>query len=431
MSHLTHNQRLLIENGLRNGKSFKEISVQIGKSHTTVSREVLRHRVDSDKGAFGRLTNRCVHARDCERILVCGDATCTRRLCRACAKCNGACPFFEEKVCERFRTPPYVCNGCRDEHKCVLRKKYYIHDTADKAYKALLSGAREGAALTEAERSRMGGVLAAGLAKGQSVHHVMAANNGEFTCCEKTVYRYINSRLLPGATRGALPMAVKMRPRRKKGVERKLDRRCRDGRTMEDFRAFVEANPDTPVVEIDTVEGCRGSSKVLLTMNFDNCGLLLAFLREANTARSVADVFDRLEETLGAQMFRRMFPLCLTDNGSEFTDPSAIETSPLTGGRRTRLFYCDPHASWQKGRVENNHLNLRKIFTKGCSFDPFTQEDVDLAVSNVNSMARRSLNDIPAFTVFESLYGKGVLGRLGIRLVPPGEVNLTPGLLGG
>ena len=63
MSHLTHNQRLLIENGLRNGKSFKEISAQIGKSHTTVSREVLRHRVDSGKGAFGRLTNRCVHAR--------------------------------------------------------------------------------------------------------------------------------------------------------------------------------------------------------------------------------------------------------------------------------------------------------------------------------------------------------------------------------
>ena len=75
-------------------------------------------------------------------------------------------------------------------------------------------------------------------------------------------------------------------------------------------------------------------------------------------------------------------------------------------------------------------MNLTKRFTKGCSLDPFTHEEVDLAVSNVNSMARRSLNDIPAFTVFESLYGKGVLGRLGIRLVPPGEVNLTPGLLG-
>ena len=126
----------------------------------------------------------------------------------------------------------------------------------------------------------------------------------------------------------------------------------------------------------------------------------------------------------------RMFPLCLTDNGSEFTDPAAIETSPLTGGRRTRLSYCDPHASWQKGRVENNHLNLRKIFPKGCSFDTFTQADVDLALSHVNSMARRSLNDIPAFKVFESLYGEGVLGKLGLRLVPLGDVNLTPALLG-
>ena len=212
MSHLTHNQRLLIENGLRNGKSFKEISVQIGKSHTTVSREVLKHRVDSDKGAFGRLINRCVHRRDCGRALVCGDASCTRKLCRACAKCNGACAFFKEEECERLRTPPYVCNGCRDECRCVLRKKYCIHDAADKACRGLLSSAREGADLTEAERSRMGGVLAAGPAKGQSVHHIMAADGGKFTCCEKTIYRYINSRPLPGAARGDLPMAARMKP---------------------------------------------------------------------------------------------------------------------------------------------------------------------------------------------------------------------------
>ena len=41
--------------------------------------------------------------------------------------------------------------------------------------------------MTDAERRRMGELIAHGLRLGQSVHHVLAANGGEFTCCEKTV----------------------------------------------------------------------------------------------------------------------------------------------------------------------------------------------------------------------------------------------------
>ena len=430
MSHLTHEERLAIENGLRNGKGFKEIGRELGKSHTTISREVLRHRVDSDKGAYGHSRNRCVHRADCRLMMVCGDTKCTRPHCRGCAKCNAVCRDFEEEACHRVDFPPYVCNGCGEEHTCVLRKKFYLHGTADKSCRETPGEARRGADVTDAERRRMGELIAHGLRLGQSVHHVLAANGGEFTCREKTVCRHVNGGLLPGASRGDLPMAVRMKPRRKKGVERKIDRKCREGRRMDDFMAFREASPDMAVVEIDSVEGCRGSSKVLLTMNFNSCGLLPAFVRDANTASSVIGVFDWLERRLGPDLFRRMFPVCLADNGSEFSDPTAIETSPVTGERRTRLFYCDPQASWQKGHVENNHLNLRRIFPKGTSLDSLEQEDVCLALSHINSMARRSLNDKPAFTLFETICGEGVLGSLGLRLVPPNEVNLTPNLLG-
>ena len=430
MSHLSHQERLAIENGLKNGESFKVIAQRIGKSHTTVSREVQKHRIDSNKGAFGRLTNRCIHRTDCRRMMVCGDSKCTRPQCRACAKCNSICRDYQEEVCSRLSLPPYVCNGCPEEYKCVLRKKYYVHEPADKAYREVLSETRRGADVTEAERTRMTELLARGLRKGQSVHHILTANSGEFTCCEKTVYRYINGRLLlPDVCRGDLPMACRMKPRRQKGIERKIDRKCREGRRMEDFLGFRTLNPDLAVVEIDSVVGCSGSSKVLLTMNFNTCGILLAFIREANTAQSVINVFDWLEKRLGAETFRRLFPVCLGDNGSEFSNPSAIEKSVDGKTQRTRLFYCDPQASWQKGHVENNHLNLRKIFPKGTSFDQFEQEDVNLALSHVNSMARKSLNDIPAITVFETIYGKGILDRIGISLVSPNEVNLTPELL--
>ncbi len=59
--------------------------------------------------------------------------------------------------------------------------------------------------------------------------------------------------------------------------------------------------------------------KVLLTIYFVNVSLMLGFLREANTSKSVIDIYDELYHRLGGQDFRKLFPVILTDNGSEFS----------------------------------------------------------------------------------------------------------------
>ena len=79
--------------------------------------------------------------------------------------------------------------------------------------------------------------------------------------------------------------------------------------------------------------------------------------------------------------------------------------------------------------MENNHENLRKIFPKGESMDAFSQRQVNVAISHLNSIARVSLNDIPAMTLFERIYGKLILGKLELRLIPKDEVCLTPDVL--
>ena len=56
--HLTDLERLEIEHSLRQRTSLKKIAAQLGKHHSTLSREILSRRVASDKGAFGRITNR-------------------------------------------------------------------------------------------------------------------------------------------------------------------------------------------------------------------------------------------------------------------------------------------------------------------------------------------------------------------------------------
>ena len=58
--------------------------------------------------------------------------------------------------------------------------------------------------------------------------------------------------------------------------------------------------------------------------------------------------FDYLEELLSTDLFQRLFPVILTDNGGEFKDADGLEVNEF-GEIRTNIFYCDPMRSWQKG----------------------------------------------------------------------------------
>ena len=178
---------------------------------------------------------------------------------------------------------------------------------------------------------------------------------------------------------------------------------------------------------MDSVIG-RVGGKVLLTLMFTWCGFMLAFLRDRNDSQSVIDVFGRLWTAAGAERFRRLFPVLLTDNGSEFSNPTALELDP-EGNRRTRVFYCDPRATNQKARIERNHEFLRMVFPKGTSFDNLSQADVDLTMSHVNSYSRPTLEDKSPFALFAFAYGADFPGHLGIRKIAPNEIHLKPALI--
>jgi transposase, IS30 family len=424
--HLTDLDRMEIEQGLRQGSSIKKIAAKIGKHHSTVAREILARSTPSDKGAFGRITNRCVRRRACERIQLCLHLPdCTRR-CSTCSHCNKKCPDFQEEKCATLAKAPYVCNGCSQEHKCVLRKRYYLRQPAQKQYRELLVRSREGANITEAELLSLDALVSPRIKAGQSVHHVLVNNPDCFRVHEKTVYRYIAGGLLR-AKNGDMPRVCMLKPRTRKPVEHKIDTKCRIGRSYEDFQAFQAAQPDTPVVEMDSVIG-RVGGKVLLTLLFRNSSLMLAFLRDRNDSQSVLDLFARLWGLAGPDLFRRLFPVLLTDNGSEFSNPLALENAP-DGAPRSRVFYCNPCASWQKPRVERNHEFIRMVLPKGTSFDALTQTDFDKVMSHVNSYSRPTLNDKSPYDQFSFMYGSDLLSQLGLLRIPANDILLKPSLL--
>lgn len=424
--HLTDEERLQIEHLLREQTSIKKIAAKIGKSPSTVSREIRCRSVISDKGARYSIRNRCVKRTDCHKLYLCGDdkPNCTKR-CSACNLCNDLCDDFEEQVCYKLFEPPYVCNGCLEESQCVLKKRFYLHRKAHETYRQMLVEARTGANITEDELACLDEFVTPLILHGQSIHHIAANNPDQFNVSEKSLYRYVDGGLLR-ARNIDMPRVYRLKPRKSKPVEHKVDSLCRIGRTYDDFKALLEqTNPS--VVEMDSVIG-RIGGKVLLTMVFRSCDLMLVFIREHNTSKSVIEVFDSLFDSLGADNFRKLFPVILTDNGSEFSNPKAIEYD-AQGNRRTTIYYCDPCASYQKPNVELNHEFIRRILPKGTSFDNLQQADIDLMMSHIGSYTREKLNDKSPFDMFGFLYGYDILETLNLSRIPANEIVLKPDLL--
>ena len=183
-------------------------------------------------------------------------------------------------------------------------------------------------------------------------------------------------------------------------------------------------NPHLPARQLDSVEGVKGGA-VLLTIHFVEQELQLAFLRTANDSRSVIDIFEKMYLELRPDIFMKLFPVLLADNGSEFSNPRAVE-SDRQGNRRTRMFYCDPNAPYQKGSCENNHEMIRRCIPKGVDFGQYTQEQITLMMSHINSYARPNLGNKSPYDVFAFQYGDAVLKTFGLQRIPPDEIILTP-----
>ena len=431
----TYEERLTLQKHLKDDHSFKWIAADLHKDPSTISREVRKYAVTLATGKPGYSFNACRNRKTCKikPPSLCGK-DCTRSgssysFCRLC-RCNDHCPDFVEEVCITRLHPPYVCNACPSFDKCTLLKTFYDAEKAHLKAHQVISESRSGLSTNEAEIARLNKVISPLVKQGHSIHEIYVTNQDSIMYCEKTIYNYIDNCLLD-VRNIDLPRKVRFRTRRKE-KEFKVDKGCRLGRSYKDFEAFMEEHPDTAVVQMDSVIG-RIGGKCLLTIHFVESSLMLAFLRDANTSQSVIDVFDDLDRKLGQDRFDDLFPVILTDNGSEFSNPRKIEhRDPEAEGAlpfRTRVFYCDAGCPYQKGAIEVNHELIRRVLPKGTSFDDLTQDDVTRMMNHINSYKRKKLNNRSPYETFSFYHGEEVLKLLGCAPVAPEDIFLKPSLL--
>jgi IS30 family transposase len=268
------------------------------------------------------------------------------------------------------------------------------------------------------------------LMQGQSLAHIYAFHGHEIPCCRKTLYNYIDQGVFTARNIDLRRrVRYKCKPR-KKGTRISLAaKEFRIGRTYEDFQRYIAEHPDVPVVEMDTVEGGKeNSTQTFLTMIFRNCHLMLIFILAEKTQDCVIGVLDTLCEKLGIRVFQELFPVILTDNGVEFQFPARLECDE-NGEIRTKVFYCNPNSSWQKGMIEKNHEYIRYVIPKGDSLDPFDQTDVTLLMNHINSEARDSLNGCTPFKLSQLLLNNKLHSLLKLMEIPADQVTLKPSLL--
>jgi IS30 family transposase len=423
--------RVAIETGLCRGESFKKIAHRIGRHPSTVAHEVLENRTHIQATYYAGKD--CKKVRQCAVMQLCGcDLETCRRRCKYCKgfDCTKVCERYVSVACHRPEKPPYVCNTCKNRKLCIKDKYIYTATYADAAVSRRRSESRQGIRLTDEQRAFVDDLVTRLVKKGQPLSHIYAEHESEMPMSLRSLYNYIDAGELT-IKNIDLRRKVGYRSRKKKDGELKkgfADQSYREGHTYEDYQSYMKF-AGVGVVEMDTVKGVRERGKRLLTMIFQDNSIMLLFLMPDGTAESVKRVFDYLEHGLGLERFLRLFPVFLTDNGSEFKKVDELElTEDLL--YRTNVYYCDPMASWQKPHIEKNHEFIRYVIPRGKSLNPYTQEDMTLLMNHINSTRRPGLgNKAPYELINEDDEDMWALFHLlKMDLIPPDEVHLMPDL---
>lgn len=427
-SKLSMQERSIIEIDLYHGKSIEEIGVELDRHPTTVAREIKTNRVlESRKIPDG---NDCKRMRICEKRNLCGDNECLQR-CAVCKvkSCYSFCRSYQSLYCPDVDYPPYVCNGCDKHRFCDLMRYIYSAKMANDLSANRRSESRKGIRISDEELTKVDTLVSGLVKKGQPLSHIFSEHGDEISVGIRTIYNYIDAGELSIKNIDLRRKVIYRRRHKKHNTERLDKQNCRQGRTYEAFTSYMEGKDDGLVVEMDTVKGKREKGQCLLTMIFRKNSVMLLFLLPDCKAESVIQVFDYLEENLGLERFKRLFPIILTDNGSEFKRVDRIETTKELM-ERTKVFYCDPMASWQKPRVEKNHEFIRYVIPKGKSMAFLTNSKVTLLMNHINSVKREGLGGLsPWQLASQDTDIQALLALLNMQEIAPDDVTLIPDLL--
>lgn len=409
-THLTLDERKIIQTGIENRTTKKAIADTIGKDSTTVAKEIRKHRQLRPRNIYNYPIP-CTHLKECKR-------------------CNKKCDKYEEIICKRRDRSPGACNKCPKIISCHLDKYFYYATKANEDYKYDLVDSREGINMTSSEVKELASILKPLLDQGQSISQIKS-NHSEIKQSIHTLYNYIEMDIFHdyGITVSSLKEQVNRKKFKKKYKKRKEPINYTN-HTYKDLLEYLNNSPGSIPTEINAVMNSL-SGPYIQTFIFPRCELMIGYLKTEKTSEQMANTINMFESILDKETFNSLFGLLLTDRGVEFEKIDLFKFNNLTQELRLNIFYCDAYKSSQKPHVKNNHNYVRDIITNEMDLNNITQDDLFLAFSHINSTPRKSLNWKTPIETFRFYYDNAdeILEKFKIKEIKRDEVILKPYLI--
>lgn len=341
--HLTYEERFYIEKSLKNGDSPTEIAETLGKHFTTIYKEI-------SKGTVTFLNS---------------DLTTRKEYCADAA----------QAVTQKRGHNKGIMYKLTDDKPLLSRIATLIKDRHYSPYAVLQTLKKE--------------------------------SPDALTMCEATLYKYIHLGLIPGVSDKDLYIKANKKQKKKKEAE-KEQRPCYHKPPEKSITYRPEeigSREQYGHWEIDTVySGQCCKSKAALLVLTERKTLEEYYISIADrTLKSVINALDGLEKHMGIEAFRYKFKTMTADNGAEFGDGSQIERSITPGQQRTKVYFCHPYSSWERGQNENQNRFVRRWVKKGGDLSVYTPQEWEAITEWVNDYPRRKFGGMSAKEYKQSL----------------------------
>lgn len=209
-----------------------------------------------------------------------------------------------------------------------------------------------------------------------------------------TIYSYIKKGVFLNITQKDLPRHGKHKSTYKK-VGKKKEARAPAGESIEQRPAEVDNRKVFGHWEADTVYSGKGKNKskhALLVLTERKTRQEVIIKIPNRKAETIVKALDALEHKLGARRFRAIFKSITVDNGSEFAATKELERSCINKTiPRTKLYYCHPYSSWERGSNENINGMIRRRHPKGTNFAKVPKEEIAKTEDWINNYPRKIL----------------------------------------
>lgn len=431
-NQLSLQERTVVKRGLDDGLSFREIARLLGRSASTVSREVHENRIP--KATKAKKKTECRDKGWCKRIGVCAKCVREGAQCAGCdaRDCRDYCrAYAEQSTCQILSKAPWVCNSCRKLRYGCHRANRWVYD-AQAAHKAACerrSESRQGIDMPKEKAEVALSYIKDGLTRGLSPYEISVSCEDTIGVHRSTIYRWVEAGY-GGLTNLELERKVGFKPRNKT-----IKGKSTSHTPKRSYAEFLKLPDDErrSATEMDTVIGCVTNSQCALTLLFPPAALQLWLLTTHDTKGTLA-ALKAFKEACPEKLYSKLARIMITDNGEEFADEdsiAAIFDEDLSD--HVSLYYCDPRHSEQKPRCEKNHSEGRQLLAKGMfDFDELTKADMRVVMCHVNSNPRLSLGGLSPIQAFLAIYGEEgaeLLNAFGIEQIPPSKLMLKPEIL--